>query len=356
MNNLIQTPEILPVPEEKGAGSLPAAPREWFKFYTPSECRAYQPPLGHVLVGDCHLVRGGCTLIAGAPGTGKSRVVTALAIAGAKGCDWFGLPVHTQFKTAILQAENGRYRLKNELSELTDPALDDFIRVSEPPAFGMAFKSVEFQQALAAWVEDFKPDVLVLDPWNAIAHDDGQRDYREAFDNIRAILPKGDKAPAVVIVAHTRKPKGDFRPTGRSLLNEVAGSHVLGSVARCVFALQPASEEETDDRIVWSCAKNNDGALTPRTAWHRRNGLFAPCPDFDWEGFDKPRCEERAGITEAHMEQLFAKGRRMARKHACEELMELTRLGQSACYNALSPSGRFKDHLREEERLLFWVG
>ncbi len=356
MNSLIQTPEFLPVPEEKSAGDLPAAPREWFKFYTPSDCRAYQPPPGHVLVGDCHIVRGGCTVIGGAPGTGKSRAAMALAVAGASGLDWFGLKVHKRFKTAILQAENGRYRLKMELDELNDPALDEFIRVSEPPAFGMAFKSLEFQQALAAWVAEFKPDVLVLDPWNAIAHDDAQRDYREAFESIRAALPKGDDAPAIVIVAHTRKPKGDFRATGRNLLNELAGSHVLGSVARCAFALQPASEEEADDRVVWSCCKNNDGELGSRSAWHRRNGLFAPCPDFDWEGFDKPRGEERAGVTEAHMEQLFANGRRIARSFAVKELMDLTQLKQAACYNALSPSGRFKDHLREEEKLLFWVG
>lgn len=355
MNTPVETLEILDIPEIIAATAPAETPREWFKFYTPSECRAYQPPPGHVLVGDCHLVRGGFTVIAGAPGTGKSRAATALAIAGAIGGHWFGLPVHTRFKTAILQAENGRYRLKNELSELIDPALDEFIRVSEPPPFGMAFKNVEFQQALAAWLEDFKPDVIVMDPWATIVQDDCQREYRESLDNIRALLPKGDKAPAIVIIAHTRKPKGDFRPTGRSLLNEVAGSYLLGAVARCAFVMQPASEEETDDRIVWSCAKNNDGDPGLRSAWHRRNGLFAPCPDFDWEGFDNPRGEERASITEAHMAQLFADGRRVIRKIACEDLMAITNLGQAACYHALSLNGRFKEHLREEEKLLSWV-
>ena len=72
------------------------------------------------------------------------------------------LPVHTKFKTAILQAENGRYRLKTELEELSDPVLDAFIRASEPPDFGMAFKNLEFQQSLGAWIAEFKPDVLAL--------------------------------------------------------------------------------------------------------------------------------------------------------------------------------------------------
>ena len=352
----VETLEIRDVPEISIHGSPTEAPREWFKFHSPSDCRAYQPPPGHLLVGDCHIVRGGITLIAGAPGTGKSRAAMALAVAGATGKDWFGLPVHTRFKTAILQAENGRYRLKTELGELTDPSLDEFIRVSEPPAFGMAFKSLEFQQALTAWLAEFKPDVLVIDPWNAVSHDDGQRDYREAFENIRAALPKGDASPAIVIVSHTRKPKGDFRATGRSLLNEVAGSHVLGSVARCAFALQTASDDETDDRIVWSCAKNNDGELSPRTAWHRRNGLFAPCLDFDWEGFDAPAKEGRRQITEDDLSTLFQDGKRMlTKKHAVKELQDQTGFSQAACYNALKVTGHFAGHLQENEGTLSWT-
>lgn len=335
-----------------------ALPSQWITFHTPSQCREYQPPEGYVLVGDCHIMRGNITLIAGAAGIGKSRAATALAVAGATAQDWFGLPVHGRFKTAILQAENGRYRLKNEFAELADASdceLDKFIRVSEPPPYGMVFRSLDFRQYLATWLEDFRPDVLVLDPWNNIAHDDGQRDYREALDNIRASLPKGDAAPAVVIVAHTRKPKIDGRPVGRALLNEVSGSHVIGSAARCVFVMEAASDDQTDTRVVWTCAKNNDGEPGPRSAWHRRNGLFTPCHDLNWEGFDNPQGEERASITETHMRQLFANGRRLPRRQACEKLMAITELGQSACYNALSPSGRFKERLREEGKLLAWL-
>src|SRR5207237_5083802 len=96
-----------------------------------------------------------------------------------------------------------------------------------------------------------------IDPWNSVAKDDRQRDYLETFQAIRAVLPSGDAAPALVIVPHTRKPRVEERKTGRGLLNDVAGSHVLISVPRCVFIMQSGSDDPEDDRVVWTCGKNN---------------------------------------------------------------------------------------------------
>ena len=337
----------------KQAGSQ----KERFRFYSPSECRSYEPPEGHVLVGDCHIVRGNITVLSGAPGTGKSRAATYLAIAGAIKCDWFGLPVHSQFKTAILQAENGRYRLKTELNDMKDSSLDDFIRISEPPECGMAFRDAAFRDDLRDWMAGFKPDLVVLDPWNAITGDDSQRDYREALNNVREAMPKGDIEPAILIVAHNRKPKNDERKTGRGLLNEIAGSHVIISAARCAFIMQAASDEEEDNRVVWSCAKNNDGALTAQSAWHRKNGIFLPCPDFDLEEFNKSSNGTSKPISIEDMRRLFESGKRQLEKgKAVEELMEITGKGKSSCYNALDvKSGRFSKYLEEIGGLIEWA-
>ena len=330
--------------------------KERFRFYSPSECRSYEPPEGHVLVGDCHIVRGNITVLSGAPGTGKSRAATYLAIAGAIKCDWFGLPVHSRFKTAILQAENGRYRLKTELNDMKDSLLDDFIRISEPPECGMAFRDVAFRDDLRDWMAGFKPDLVVLDPWNAITGDDSQRDYREALNNVREAMPKGDIEPAILIVAHNRKPKNDERKTGRGLLNEIAGSHVITSAARCAFIMQAASDDEEDDRVVLNCAKNNDGALPPQSAWYRKNGIFLLCPDFDWEEFNKPSNGSSKPISIEDMRVLFDSGNRTLDKiRAVEELRELTEKGKSSCYNALNvESGKFSEYLEEKSGLIEW--
>src|SRR5205823_4103769 len=52
-------------------------------FLSPSEIRAYQPPPGYCLIGDNHIQRGLPFVIGGAPGVGKSRAASRLAICGA---------------------------------------------------------------------------------------------------------------------------------------------------------------------------------------------------------------------------------------------------------------------------------
>ena len=87
------------------------------------------------------------------------------------GNDWLGLKVRHQFRTLILQTENGRYRLKNDFDEIARDGLDDWLRISEPPPFGLTFNNPEFQDDLATIIADFKPHVALLDPWNAVAKD-----------------------------------------------------------------------------------------------------------------------------------------------------------------------------------------
>src|SRR6266478_6601563 len=133
--------------------------RPMLAFLSPSQIRAHQPPPGHCLVGDNHIQRGAPFVIGGAPGVGKSRAATRLAIFGVTRTGYFGMPVHRQFRTMILQCENGRIRLKSES----------------------------------------------LDPWNRLARDEKGKDYTEAFERTLSVLPPGDDAPAIGIIAHTRK-------------------------------------------------------------------------------------------------------------------------------------------------------
>lgn len=159
------------------------------------------------------------------------------------------------------------------------------MRVCPPPPYGLCFRRDDFRTQLEAAIADFVPDVVVYDPWNAAAREQDSREYLDTFDALKSVLPIDDNAPALGIVAPTRKPKTG----GRALLNLLAGSYVLGSVSRAVFVMQAASDDTTDNRVVWTCCKNNDGELGERLAWERCNGLFAPVLDFDWEAFDNPR-------------------------------------------------------------------
>src|ERR1700675_933445 len=110
-------------PEEK-------KPVVYIEFLKPSEIKSYVVPDGTVLVGDNHIVRGDVFVVGGPPGVGKSRGWVALAEAGATKLDWLGLKVHCNFRTLIIQNENGRFRLKTEFETLNATLLDEYIRIS----------------------------------------------------------------------------------------------------------------------------------------------------------------------------------------------------------------------------------
>jgi hypothetical protein len=271
---------------EQEQAEIPLQPK--VRFLKPSECASYQIPKGHLLVGDQHIVRGEIFVIGGTQGVGKSRAVTYLAACGASKNDWFGRTIHHQFRTLIIQNENGILRLKDELQAVqseTDLDLDDWLRVTSPPDEGLRFSDPDFKKEICDEIERFAPSVIAIDPWNAVAGDDQQKDYLKAFSDILSACPSGDKKPAIGIVAHLRKPNLNDR-RGRDGMHRLAGSYALASRPRCVFIMDPASNDETDDRVVWSCPKNNNGKLGERSAWYRTNGLFKPCSDFDWDTYD----------------------------------------------------------------------
>lgn len=325
------------------------------EFLSPLQIQSYRAPEGSVLVGNNHIVRGSVFVIGGAPGVGKSRASVALAVAGALGSPWLGLPVHRRFRSMIIQNENGRARLSEEFFALPSQELESWIRVSPPPPFGLAFDDPGFRVDLAAAIESFKPDLILIDPWNAVAADDKAKDYLETFHRIRSLIPAGDSAPAIGIVAHTRKPKQDERTNGRSLLNLLAGSYVLASVPRSVFVIQPASDDTEDNRVVVTCCKNNDGPLGTQSAWYRRNGVFELVPDFDWESFKEPAASGPTIDADA-LVHIFGNGKTaLTKAEAVKALMEHTGCEKSAAYNALKAEGRFRKNLRAEGPKLQWV-
>jgi hypothetical protein len=301
------------------------------EFRKPSQLKDFTPPPGIILVGDCHIVRGAVFVISGPPGVGKSRASMALAVAGATGgeCEFFGLPVHRKFKTMIVQTENGEFRLSKEFQEHDCEILEDYVRICPPPPYGICLQRADFRRALSAAIADFAPDILIVDPWNSVAREQDSKEYLDTFALLRSVLPRGDDAPALGIVAHTRKPRADERHSGRSLLNLLAGSYVLGSVPRTVFVMQAATDDVEDNRIVWTCCKNNDGELGRRSAWERRNGFFIPIENFDWETCDGAG---KTGVKPQDLREILEKGREYDKGRIVDLIMEEKGVKQSRAY------------------------
>ena len=331
------SPFVIPTVQRSGplvAASPPAEPQQQLiEFLTPSQLAAYIPPENARIVGDFHITRGATFVFAGAPGVGKSRALNSLAVAGAYGGDWLGLPVHRRFKTIIIQNENGRCRLQSEFADLDCSRLDHWVRICPPPPFGMCMDRTAFREQLQEAIQEFQPDVVCFDPWNAVARDEKARDYLETFNLIRSIIPAGDDAPALGIVAHTRKPRADERANGRGLLNLLAGSYVLGSVPRSVFVMQAATDDPEDSRIVWTCCKNNDGPMGQRTVWGRRNGVFVPVDDFDWDSFDNGTKSDTPRKNEAVL--LVTASTKPVSKSAIASELKKTGMAQATAYRRI---------------------
>jgi hypothetical protein len=329
-------------------GAKAATPREpRIKFYSPSQLRAYQPDKDIVLVGDNHLMLGEVFVLGGEPGVGKSLAATDLAISGATVRPWFGLPVHRPFRTMIVQTENGLFRLRQEyISRGMNDEIEDWIRVCEPPPFGLTLNNSEFQEDVKAELQRFRPECVILDPWNAASKDDHQRDYSETFNSLRNLLPTGPDKPALGIIAHTRKPtKDDNRIGGTGLMHHLAGSYILTSVPRAIFVMIRGSEDETDNSIVLFNPKNSNGANAARSVWHRGSSGFTPHTDFDWREFDKPP-DKRVIVRVEQLAEVFKDGEiELDLKDAAHGLATLTGINERSAYNALRSDGRFAEHL-----------
>jgi hypothetical protein len=323
------------------------------RFFAPCELRDFRPDNDIVLVGDCHVMRGETFVVAGEPGVGKSLAATQLAVSGATKRDWFGLPVHCQFRTMIVQTENGRYRLQQEFSALDCDEIENFIRISEPPPFGLTLSNKQFHDDISAALDSFKPECVVFDPWNAAARDDKIREYAETFDALRNLLPTGADKPVLGILAHTRKPQlNEKRTGGTALMHLLAGSYILTSVPRCIFVMTRGSNDETDDSVVFFNPKNSNGQNAPRSAWHRALAGFTPAKDFDWKEFDKPP-DERRIITLDHIREVFGDGeKRLELKEAAHDLATLVKVTDSAAYNALKLDGKFSANLSRSNGML----
>lgn len=328
------------------------------EFFSPSEIMRFEIPDSHHLVGDNHINMSSIVVLGGAPDVGKSICGDSLAYSGANGTDWMGYTVHRNFRTLVIQNENGPSRLKSNFvrAGLDTAKLDDWIRICKPPPYGFCFKQEAFRTALKNYIDNFKPEVVIIDPFTAMVYDQDSREYLMAFETLLSILPKGDNRPALFIIAHTRKPQTDERASGRALLKLLAGSYVLGSIPRTAFVLQAASDDVEDNRVVITCCKNNDGEKGKRTAWRHENGLFQPEPNFSWAEFDSSDKDKRVTITEDMMNELFQNGW-LTLREAREKLEELSGAHRSTVFRALTAAGRFGKRLifNKKEDKVGWI-
>ena len=319
------------------------------RFWTLPELRAYIPSDNSNLLGDYHLQPGAISVFAGMPGCGKSRSSLLLAAALARGSgDWFGLQVRARCKVMILQNENSLTRLHRDIEAMAElfDGLDEMVKISEVPDYGLALANPHFRGDMRKAVADFAPGLLIVDPWNACVRDDMAEAFSEGLAHLREILVAVPEKCGCLVIHHLRKPRETDNQRGRGLAHLLAGSYLLISVARSVLVLQPASDDIEDHRVVFTTAKNNDGELGPRSAWRRTSGGFQALTNFDWETFDGKVSHRESIVTEAHIRAILDDGRKFSTlPTAVENLKDLVGCGRSTAYAALKAEGGRFSHM-----------
>jgi len=321
-------------------------------LYSISGILDYKAPGNHCLAGDYHIQRGAPTLLVGHPGCGKSRATLWLAVQGAKGTgSWFGHKIHYPFKTFILQSENGINRLHRDLKTIQGiEKYEDSIRISAFDSYaGFQFDNDAFRAELVQLLQEFQPDLVVVDPWNDIAQDHQAADFHDAMLRLKDCLSHAAN-PACLIVHHFRKPKDETRTKGRSQAFHAAGSYVIVSKARGVIGMNPASDDPVDQQVVVTVSKNNDGEHGPNSAWTRHAGWFEPVLDFDWDAYYKGNENKAPKVTLNHLKQVFDEGKTaLSKSEAAKKLQEVAKVGRSTAYNYLGPEGAYAEHLEFDE-------
>ena len=189
----------------------------------------------------------------------------------------------------------------------------------------------------------------MIDPWNRVVADDDIRSYRSALESLFSVLPSDmDRRPAIVIIHHLRKRKGDHK-RGRDLLEELAGSYSIGSAARCVYIMQPATPDPEDNRVVWTCAKSNDGLQGAPSAWFREDGGFVSDPDFDMDEFFEGAESGRKVVTARVTKDAIGAGN--VAKSEFVSRMRAAGFEKSAAYSSLI---RFDQVVEDSSGKLWW--
>lgn len=339
-----------------GAMSKADAPAKapTLKIWRASELQAYEPPEHLQLVGDNEIVMGyeGVVVLAGPGSSGKSLAVDALALAGALGKgEWMGRKVHRKFRTMIIQAENGTRRLKRVIEEIkrnhpkTD--IEDYIFLSSPPEGGIPFHRAEFREAVREAIAQFKPDLIVIDPWSQVAAEDAAKEVVDKLAEIRSCFPAGDTCPGLLIVAHTKKPRPEDVRKGRGLTYLVSGSVALPNTARCVYVLLPWCDDMEDDRIYWACPKLNDGVMYGASVWHRRLGTFfvedTKTDPKTWGREEEP--DEVRAITPEDLKEAYGNESFLTKSALAKRLMKRTDCAAQTAYRAIARPKGYLWHL-----------
>ena len=274
MNPLIESPEILDVPDVESARATADA-RLPLTIRTPDELLAMAFDDSDIIIGDRLLALFQSLVIAAQAGAGKSRLLLQLIAAQTAGRKFLGLPTsNAGLRWLVLQTENSNRRLQLDLSFLKSWLGADWanfneivtLHTIEHDADGfVSLDSSENKEAIADIITRTLPDIIAVDPLNDFSTGDLNKDVdmRATVSALSRLCRRGNPRRALVVLHHALTGKaGAAKAVGHDRASFARNSKALLAWARGQINIAPMSGEN-NERLIVACGKASNGREFP---------------------------------------------------------------------------------------------
>jgi hypothetical protein len=195
------------------------------------------------ITGTGFVRRGACLLLSGYTGIGKSTLSTQLGICCAAGISFLGISVPKPVKVLIVQAENDKQTLKRDVLSIANYLNVDEKVLNDNLIIRHVWATEEFFTALRIFIEFEKPDVLIIDPYQAYVLTDTNSSVTSAAFSSGLNRISHDYNIGVVLVAHFSKQKDIKAANPRQSVYSVAGHSALSNWARTSMEIYPTRDD-----------------------------------------------------------------------------------------------------------------
>ena len=233
-----------PPPERDGtepeAGPTPQSEKRVIPYVDLEEiARNGIPPVPWLVPG--WLAEQDIALVAGPAGCGKTTTVYSLGLALAEGSAWCGLEIVRPCRVLIVDEEQGTRDAARTLMRLGAPRPN--LRLLSMA--GIRFSASEGVALLQEAVEDFRPEVVILDSLTQIFAVQNENDASQVGERFHLLFDLRDEFGTAFIGIHHR---GKEIPGGpqRAGIDKPRGSTVYGTQASTVWLVAPVSREALD--------------------------------------------------------------------------------------------------------------
>jgi energy-coupling factor transporter ATP-binding protein EcfA2 len=222
-----------------GIDSLPAAQSsEEFPILRYGDLQSYKPNPVDTLAGEGWIRRGACLMITGGTGDGKSVLVEQLATFLSAGVSFFGITIKQAWRVLHVQVENDIETLQRDFVSIVKHAKGKrgicpvlvHANLKVQHVYGISGKG--FATWLESRVKASRPDVIVIDHYSGYA--EGDLNSTETFRAWKTPIENmlHEYGCALVLVAHTPKPRDRESYTARQSAYLAAGSSAISNWAR----------------------------------------------------------------------------------------------------------------------------